>query len=295
MRRSVWLTPPDSFDPDRGGLPAGRKEVDVGSHRHPLAGEAGPPDVAGDADADVAPLRAKASLLIPHLGVADQLEGGVQRARVVTAVIQLPGGGAERKLLGTDEVAAADLDGVDPELVRQQIDGALDEVAGLGPVVAAVRLHRRLVREGHLEVKGDLGDLVTAGDHLARQQAAERRNGPEVGANVGQDADVQSGDDPIGRCRDLHLADEPPAVAGRDHRLASLLDPFHRTTVFPGEDSGEHVLRVDVQLGAEGPADITGDDADLVFGDVQDAGQHAAHDVRGLGGQMQPQRASNRR
>ncbi len=68
----------------------------------------------------------------------------VEAARVVARVV----GPAERRLVRelADEVAPAQLERVDPELARRDVDRALEEVRGLGPPGAAVRAGGHLVR-----------------------------------------------------------------------------------------------------------------------------------------------------
>src|SRR5262249_60984453 len=69
-----------------------------------------------------------APLLIAQRRVADRVEGLVERRQVVAAVV-LP---AERravwKLLLADKVAAPQFRRVDPELARQDVDHAFDEI-----------------------------------------------------------------------------------------------------------------------------------------------------------------------
>src|ERR671935_113129 len=74
-----------------------------------------------------------------ELVVADQLERGVQHLRVVPRVVNAAVRRLVGHLVGLDVVALAHLDGVEPELMRDDVDDALGEPQVLHPRVAAVR------------------------------------------------------------------------------------------------------------------------------------------------------------
>ena len=95
-------------------------------------------------DADAAQLAARLGLGPARLeaGVVGADQRLVQRGLVVAAVI-LQG---DRRLvgegIGRDEVAAADLDLVDPSLPRRDIDQALHQEGRFRPAGAAIGIHR---------------------------------------------------------------------------------------------------------------------------------------------------------
>ena len=86
----------------------------------------------------------------------------------LAAVVGEDEAGLERHRRGRDEVAAAQLDRVDPELARGHVDHALDRVRRLRPAGAAVGPGRRGVGEhaGGLDVDGGRG--VHAGQRRRR-------------------------------------------------------------------------------------------------------------------------------
>ena len=76
------------------------------------------------------------------------------------------------------------------------------------------------------------------------------------------------------------------AAMGVGHEaFAALAGPFHRAAQLAGGPGDDGFLGVVVDLGAEAAADVRGDDAQLVFRDVQHEGAHQQpDDVRVLAG-----------
>ena len=111
-----------------------------------------------------------------------ELHRQVQAARVVARVV----GPAERRLVWqlADEVPAAELERVDPELARRDVDRALHEVGGLGPPGAAVGAGGDLVRA--LAHDLDVGglDVVDAAHQHRGGVRRDRRGRHEVAAEV---------------------------------------------------------------------------------------------------------------
>ena len=94
--------------------------------------DAGALDVADDADADVPALGAQPRLLVAHeLLVADHLGRLLERRQVVAAVVDERRGVLEhdlvvvRETVGREQVAPADLDAVDPQLARREVEQPL--------------------------------------------------------------------------------------------------------------------------------------------------------------------------
>src|SRR5205814_8441814 len=104
-------------------------------------------------------------LLGPEGVVADQAERLGQGGVVVTAVV----GGAHDRLdgegVGGKEVAAADLGGVEAELVGGHVEHPFEEGGGLGPPGAAEGAHRGGVGGDGGDVVRDPGDPVGALGH----------------------------------------------------------------------------------------------------------------------------------
>ena len=257
-----------------------------------MLGRAGADDLgeARDADAHELALGALLDLLPPQAGVVDHVHGLLQRAPIVPAVV-LP---AQRRLvgelLGLDEVLHPELGRVDLQLMRHEVDHALDRVHGLGHAERAAvgDAARRLVRVGavHLDVGGL--EVVGAGADVEEPGRELRRVGGGVGvAVVGQRLDSERGERAVLARRQLG---GDVVVAGEGIRLEVLhavLDPLHRLA---GEHRGGHrddVARIDRHLAAEAAADVRRDDPDLVLGQADVAGhqrEHRADGVRRLRG-----------
>ena len=89
---------------------------------------------------------ARASPRARLAGPRRQLERRVEAALEVARVVRPAHRGLVREGVGPDEVAPPQLDRVDAELARGQVDQALDQEGRLGPPRAAVRPGRHLVR-----------------------------------------------------------------------------------------------------------------------------------------------------
>ena len=183
-----------------------------------------------------------------------------------------------------DQVAAADLRGIDPEPAGQHVERPLDQVGGLRAAGAAVGLVRRGVREraGRVGVRG--GDVVGPHDH----RPGERRGGgpgpAEVGARVVEDVHVAVAHPPVALGRDVQGHEQVAAVGGGLEVLGAGREPAHRPAELQRQPGDQHLLGVEVRLGAEPAADLGGDGPEPLLRDPQDA-RHARLDaVRGLGG-----------
>ena len=64
--------------------------------------------------------------------------------------------------------------------------------------------------------------------------------------------------------------------------LATAGDELDGATEPQGHRAGGHVVLIDVNLDAEAAADIGGDDAETVLGEVEELGEHRLHHVRNL-------------
>ena len=170
------------------------RELEVGVEELRLA-EVVRPRVERRADPDAEQLPARRGLRAPLLDrvVADQLERHVERPRVVTRVVDTAVRRLVRHLLGLDVVPLAQLDAVEAELVRDDVDDPLGQPEVLHPRVAAVRRDGRLVRHHLRELDADVAPAVHARARPAtrsRRRAARsggtrrRRRAPSSGSRV---------------------------------------------------------------------------------------------------------------
>ena len=94
-----------------------------------------------------------------------QLEGNLKRLVVVTRVVREARCRCVRELVGLDEVATANLCGIDAEVVRNRIHQPLDPVRCLGATRAAIGVGRRRVGKDLTNRDRDVLNVVTAGHH----------------------------------------------------------------------------------------------------------------------------------
>ena len=196
--------------------------------------------------------------------VADELERHVERPRVVAGVVDAAVRRLVRHVLGLDVVALAQLDGVEAELVRDDVDDALGEPELLHPRVPAVRRDGRLVRHRLRELEVDVAPLVHPGRDLRPDHAAERLVA-EVRAGVVDRLRAEAEQRAVGLDGDLGV--EEPALVAVRHRLVELgapLRPLDRPAELARQQAAGDELRVRGDLVAEAAADVLRDHAELV-------------------------------
>ena len=236
------------------------------------------------ADPEAEQLAAGGRLCPPLLDArrTDEVERHLHRPRVVARVVDAAVRRLVRHVLGLDEVLAADLDRIDPERVRDDVDHALGEPELLHARVAAVRRHGRLVRHRLGELEPDVAPLVEAGRDLRPDHAAERLVA-EVRAGVVDRLRPEAEQRAVGLHRDLGAL-EPALVAVR-HRLVELgppLGPLDRAVELAREQAARDELRVRRDLVAEAAADVLRDDAQLVEPDAHRRAHHDRGEAREL-------------
>ena len=102
-------------------------------------------------------------------------------------------------------------------------------------------------------------------------------------AGVGEGVDAHAQKPPVGVERELGVGDVVPRVLVGEDRLAPLARPLDGPAKLARRPQHQLVLGILPALGAEGAADVAGDDADPVLGDLEDAaGQGVADAVRVL-------------
>ena len=273
--------------PDRRRLPAagavGQRAEHAGRREAAHLGE------GRDADAElhrVLTLPA-ARLLGPQPGHVEHLLGLLGGGLVVARVVGEPRDHVVRELLVLDPVLLAQLHRVAAELVRQLVHDPLDGEGGLRPARPAVGVGRRLGGEhaGAGEVVGL--HLVDRREHEGPEDRHAGRDELQVGAHVGEQLDLEPEDRAVLAGGDLDVLDLVAAVRGRLVVLAARLGPLDRPAELAGHDEGEHLLGVDVELGAEAAAHVGRDDAQLVLRDAGGERQHHPQDVRDLGGRVE--------
>ena len=119
-------------------------------------------------------------------------------------------------------------------------------------------------------------------DHVAERGQEISVRG-DVRADVGEGVDAHAQKPPVGVERELGVGDVVPRVLVGEDRLAPLARPLDGPAKLARRPQHQLVLGILPALGAEGAADVAGDDADPVLGDLEDAaGQGVADAMRVL-------------
>ena len=167
----------------------------VGQRRR--GAEAAHLDVHRQAEADEPALRLRRIALGLELGPLRVLQREVQALLVVARVVDRAHLRRKRKLVRLDEVLAAQLGRIHLQLARQHVHGPLDEVGRFRTAGAAIRVGRRLVGEDLRQRDADRRDLVGRIRHQHRERRDGRGQQHVVGADVGDQAQLQA----RARCR----------------------------------------------------------------------------------------------
>ena len=183
-----------------------------------------------------------------------------------------------------DEVLAPELEPIHPELVRQLVHADLDQVRGLGPAGAADGVGGELVRVHPDDVRLERGEVVAAADHAGAERGDHRPLDQVVGAAVLDDLGVDPGQGPVALGAEPHVVDLVAPVVGRRHVVRAGGDPLDRPAELARAPAGQHLLAVDLELGAEAAAHLGGHDADLLLAQAHLDGEDHPRDVRDLRG-----------
>ena len=233
-----------------------------------------------DAQQQVVAARAARRLLRAELRHARDPQRLVERALVVPDVVGGARRGRVRERVGRDQVLPADVDGIHPQLGRDQVHRALDERRRLRPARPAIRRHRRRVRDHAPSARRDPRDRVDAGQHLLRRGGQERPD--RVRAHVAEDLHAHADDGAVAPGADLHALHLRPAVVEVQHALRPRLGPPHRTAERLRGRRHDRELRIDEQLRPEPAADVRRHDAHPLLVDAEQLGQIAPHVERHL-------------
>ena len=180
-----------------------------------------------------------------------------------------------------DQVQPPDLGGIHADPGGCQIDEAFGHGDGDRMADGAILAHDVLVLEHHPRPGTVVAGLVGAADevhHLVGLDAAGARIHRER-PDAGEVVDLEGGDGPVVLHGDARL---DAMVAGMDvggEALQPVGDELDRPFQQLGEGGGRHLVGIDVDLDAERSADILGDDAHLMLGEIQMLGEDVLHHV----------------
>ena len=263
-----------------------RLHLDLGAF---VRTDAGAFDVTGDADADVAALRAQPRLLLgEEAPVADHLERLVEDRLVIAAVV-----GERRKVLiddlvvvgeriGRDEIAPADFGAVDAKFVRGDVEQPLDDEHAVLAAGAAIRRDDRLVGEDRRE------GAVVVRHHIGPEQralAVDRHRQPIriVGAGVVQEHVLDAEDAAVARKRDLGVVGLAALLGRGEKMLEPVFDPFDRAIELHRRPRDHHLFGIEQHdLRPEAAADERRDHPHLPLAQAEHPGKPVAQEHRRL-------------
>jgi hypothetical protein len=189
----------------------------------------------------------------------------------------LIGKGVER-----DEVAPPDLDAIDVEIARCDIDQPLQHEGGFRTAGAAIGIGRHGVRKDHLHLAIDRRGGIDAGEQRAikvgRNVGTECR---DIGADICQGRHAQPEKFAVPVERQFAMGDMVAALRVGLEGLAAIGDPFHRPLQFARCPGHQSFLSIDDLLAAETAADIRRHHAQLALGNTQH--QHPNQHPRDMG------------
>ena len=168
------------------------------------------------------------------------------------------------------------------QFAREHVHRALDEVGRLGTAGAAIRIGRRLVREDFGQRRANRRDVVGGVRHHHRQRRDGGGEEHVVGADVGDQPELEAEHGAVALRRQVHVGEDVAAVRRRDERLRAIFRPLHRDAEALGDRRRDVLFAVDVDLRAEAAADFGRDGADLILAEAGHRRDERPQDVRVL-------------
>ncbi len=206
------------------------------------------------------------------LGPVDFRKAAVERGVIIAAVELVlalergDGGDLVGHLLERDEVAAAELDAIEAEILRHHVEEPLAEEIGLEPAGTAIGADRRLVGELQLDVDVDVRDAIGPRHELRDVARADRAVGAHIGADVDIGVAAQAEDGAVAGAGDLHVALRLARMVHAHEVLAAVLRPLHGPAGVARRERDEEILGIELAARAEAAADIVLHDLDRAFG-----------------------------
>src|SRR2546426_373310 len=208
------------------------------------------------ADAEPAPGRARLGLLAPQLVVARDADGLVQRRGIIAAVVVATRRRAIRELLRPEEIAPAELDGVEAELLREAVHHAFGLEVEVAARVAAVGSGEALVGHHHRSIDFEMLKTVRTNEITGRTKTATRLGTADVAADVVQPLEAHAEHGAVRLRRHLAVRDAVGAARRGEEMLAAVLDPLHGHAGVLRRQPDQRHVGGDARLYPERAADV---------------------------------------
>jgi len=163
-----------------------------------------------------------------------------------------------------DQVAAAELDGVEAELGRGTIDETLADERSLGDARRAERARRCLVRQHGLRLELEALPRIRPDELRECDQREKHALRADVRADVDPDPVAQREQRPVRADCELDLVHLLTGMVRGHEVLVAVLDPLDRPPVAEREERDQEVFRVELPAHAEPAADVALDEQDLL-------------------------------
>ena len=189
----------------------------------------------------------------------------------IAAVIGDAGGRRERQLRRLDEVALAQRQPIDAHLVSGTVDQPLHVVVGFGAAGAAIGAHQRGVGQNRLDVDAEQRRAVDTRKVLAGvERQRPRCHAGDVGAEIAVALQTHRQKPAFGIERQFGVNELRAAVAVGEEAGRALVGPLHGAAQRLRRVQDAGVFGIADVLHAEGAADISAQDANLVVRHVED-------------------------
>src|SRR5438270_10543743 len=214
-------------------------------------------DEERDAEAALEAVGRRLRAPAPQARVIECLESLVQQQRVVAAVVDDRMAVEQRARVMwelVDEVAPADLDLVDAETIRGDVDQPLAHEVDLVPSRRSIGPAGRLVGEDAAVLATIGGPRVRPGQHRDAEAGHSHAVRTHVRAGVVDERVLKSEEGAVGFQRQLDPMDLLARVVHRAQALLAILDPRHRPPDTHRRKGDEEVLRVELASSTEAAA-----------------------------------------
>ena len=241
-------------------------------------------------DAETAQATSRAGFGAPRLEARGARHGGIEVGHEAAGVDRHAHRGPVRKR--GDQVLPPQVRRIPAEHPRRRLDGALDDVVGLGLARAAIGVDRHRVGEGAAHIHGDRGNVVDAA--LRRRGGDHRRTGPisrQVGAEIGDHCHVECQDTARRVERDPRRRFDVAALRAHHEVFRTVGEPPHRALQAARCPQQQDPLGIEKVLHPEATADIGRVELDALGRNLEDElGELAADAMQPLPRQFEVHR-----
>ena len=244
-------------------------------------------DITAQANTEIASVLSRLLLLGPESRVVEHAQGLLQRLPVTAAFNLNPGDNLIGMFLLADHIAQAQLGRVEPQFLCPQVEQAFHDQDADRQAHPTIGPTRGLVGDNRQGLATEGRDLIRASGEGRSRHAGLQGGTPRigrVGTHVADKTPPHPQNSSLLGQGEFGLHDLLLGLQGRGGQVfAAVFDPFDRAADMLGQKGQQDFLGIDIGFGSKPPADIRGNDPDMVLGKVEQAGQVSPHQMRHLG------------